>query len=192
MSSKWSVEKMKLTNPEKLTLVMLSEIYEKLGINGGDNIDPNFIKEAIYSDNTWGLDWKYSGIFYDKTDPNPPEVTEVVDILDMWSFIEESYEQLSADEKNELVAKADPFGKHVKFSGFDGNNETKHLSIADFLINELDRFSRFEGRDLNSHAPSLATYDRMYKVFEPIRNTLVGHGLDVDELAAILNAQRYS
>ncbi len=183
---------MKLTNPEKLTLVMLSEIYEKLGISGGNNIDPNFIKEAIYSDNTWALDWKYSGIFYDKTDPNPPEVTKVVDILDMWDFIEMSYDELSTAEKSELAVKAEPFGKNVRFKGFDGNNETEHLGIADFLINKLDRFSRFKGRDLNSHAPSLAIHARMYKVFEPIRNDLDGRGLDVDELAAILNAKKYS
>ncbi|WP_227732085.1 YfbU family protein [Yersinia proxima] len=183
---------MKLTNPEKLTFIMLSEIYEKLGIGGDDEIDPNFVKSAIYSDNTWALDWKYGGIFYEKTDPYPPEVTEVVDILDMWVFIEESYEQLSLDEKNELAAKADLSGKHVKFSGFDGNNETGHLSIANFLINELDLFSRFKGRNLNSHAPSLAKHVRMNKVFEPIRKDLDGRDLDVNELAAILNAKRYS
>lgn len=183
---------MKLTNPEKLTLIMLSEIYEKLGSGDSYEIDPNFVKSAIYSDNTWALDWRYGGVFYEKTDPNPPEVTEVVDILDMWDFIEMSYEELSADEKKELAAKAEPFGKHVKFRGFDGNNETEYLSIADFLINELDRFSRFKDRDLNSHAPSLATYARMYKVFEPIFKDLDGRDLDVDELAAILNAKRYS
>ncbi|MFJ1226971.1 YfbU family protein [Yersinia enterocolitica] len=192
MSSKWNIENMKLTNPEKLTLIMLSEIYEKLGINGGDKIDPDFVKEAIYSDNTWAFEWKYSGIFSDTTDHNPPEVTEVVDILDMWDFIEMSYEELSTAEKSELAVKAEPFGKNVRFKGFDGNNETEHLGIADFLINKLDRFSRFEGRDLNSHAQSLAVYARMNKVFEPIRKDLDGRDLDVDELAAILNAKRYS
>lgn len=192
MSSKWNIEKMKLTNPEKLTLIMLSEIYEKLGINGGDKIDPDFVKEAIYSDNTWAFEWKYSGIFYDKTGPNPPEVNEVLDILDMWDLIEMSYEELSAAEKSELAVKAEPFGKNVRFKGFDGNNETEHFGIADFLINKLDRFSRFKGRDLNSHAQSLTVYARMNKVFEPIRNDLDGRGLDVDELAAILNAKKYS
>ncbi|MGM7839072.1 YfbU family protein [Yersinia enterocolitica] len=192
MSSKWNIEKMKLTNPEKLTLIMLSEIYEKLGINGGDKIDPDFVKEAIYSDNTWAFEWKYSGIFYDKTGPNPPEVNEVLDILDMWDLIEMSYEELSAVEKRELAVKAEPFGKNVRFKGFDGNNETEHFGIADFLINKLDRFSRFKGRDLNSHAQSLTVYARMNKVFEPIRNDLDGRGLDVDELAAILNAKKHS
>lgn len=32
----------------------------------------------------------------------------------------------------------------------------------------------------------------MNKVFEPIRKDLDGRDLDVDELAAILNAKRYS
>ena len=49
---------MKLTNPEKLILIMLSEIYKKLDIQ--DGIDPKFVESAIYSDNTWGFEWKYS------------------------------------------------------------------------------------------------------------------------------------
>jgi hypothetical protein len=43
---------MKLTDSEKLTLIMLCEIYEKLGIKG--ELDSKFVKEAIFSGNTWG------------------------------------------------------------------------------------------------------------------------------------------
>ena len=82
----------------------------------------------------------------------------------------------------------------MQFPGFDGNNEAEHLGIARFLINDLDRFSRFrEGhRDLNSHHPTLESYGRMLRVFEPIRQTLIGRRLSVNELAAILNGRRAS
>jgi len=36
--------------------------------------------------------------------------------------------------------EAELFGEHVVFTGFDGNNEGEYMSIARFLINELDRF----------------------------------------------------
>jgi len=73
---------MKLSDGEKLILFMLSELYEKLGIEG--EMDPKFIKSAICSGNTWGLKWQYTGIF-DSGETKPELVTEVANILDMWS-----------------------------------------------------------------------------------------------------------
>ena len=181
---------MKLTNSEKLILVMLSEVYEKLGIAGQTGIDPKFVQEAIYTGNTWGFEWKYSGIF-DSSEPAPPEVNEVVNFLDMWDFIEEAYENFDAAQKADLEKKADPLGKDPRFSGFDGNNECEYMGTARFMMEQLDRFTRFKGRDLNSHMPSVAGYRRMYETFEPIRRTLFDRRLSVNELASVLNARRY-
>lgn len=181
---------MKLTNSEKLILIMLSEVYEKLGIDDKSGIDPKFVQSAIYSGNTWGFEWKYSGVF-DSSEPSPPEVNEVVNYLDMWSFIEEAFEDLGEDGKTELEDKAAPFGKNVLFPGFDGNNEPEYLGITRFLTEDLDRFTRFKGRELNSHTPSVATYRRMYQIFEPIRRTLLDRRLSVDELTVILRAKRH-
>src|ERR1039458_7871123 len=50
------VEKtMKLSQGEKLILLMLCEIQEHLKIEGGTNT--KLIQEAILSGNLWGLDW---------------------------------------------------------------------------------------------------------------------------------------
>lgn len=182
---------MKLTNPEKLILIMLSELYEKANISGDSEIDPKFVQQAIYTDNTWAFEWKYSGIF-DSSEPPPPEVNEVVNFLDMWSFIEEAYEELDPKEKTDLEQKATPFGKNPCFTGFDGNNESEFMSISRFLIRQLDRFVEFKDRDLNSHMPSVAGYRRMYETFEPIRRTLLNRRMSVDDLAKILNAKRFS
>ena len=70
---------------------MLSEIYEHLGING--EIDPTFVREAIYSGNLWGLQSRYPGIF-DIEKKDPAIVAEVRDILDMWRLIEPAIERL--------------------------------------------------------------------------------------------------
>ncbi|WP_264627871.1 YfbU family protein [Candidatus Symbiopectobacterium sp. NZEC135] len=96
---------MKLTNSEKLILTMLSEIYEKLGMNDGHNeIDGNFVKSAIQKNHTWALSWKYQGIAFDEED-QPHEVDEVVNYLDMWDFLEESAGSLSAADQAELVER---------------------------------------------------------------------------------------
>ena len=71
--------------------------------------------------------------------------------------------------KGAAVRGALLFGKHVKFPGFDGNNETQQMGIARFLVNKMERSYRFEGRDLNAHMPTRAMYDRMLKAFEPMR-----------------------
>lgn len=179
---------MKLTNPEKLILIMLSEIHEKLGIQNG--VSTKLLTSAIYSNQTWGLSWEMPGIVGGSSEPTPPDVKAVSDVLDMWSFMEEAYEAFDAPTKAQIKTDADPFGTQVKFSGFDGNNEPELMSIARFLVEDMGRFSRFKGRDMNSHHPSIATYRRMLAVFEPIRSTLVGHGLSADQVVQILKAKQ--
>jgi len=96
---------------------------------------------------------------------------------------------LSASDIARLKKEADPFGNHVKFAGFDGNNESEHMGIALFLVEKMDRFTRFKGRDMNSHHPSVDTYARMFAVFEPIRKTLIGRSLSPTEMISILKAK---
>ncbi|MGE0969627.1 YfbU family protein [Klebsiella sp. WOUb02] len=108
-----------------------------------------------------------------------------------WEFLEEGFDKLSVDEKGQLVEKAAPFGLEVKFTGFDGNNETKLMSITRFLVNKMDLFQRFNGRDFNSHIPSMAGYLRMYAVFKPWFDNYPNRPLNLDEIAGILNARRH-
>ncbi|PUE62500.1 hypothetical protein B9Z45_04020 [Limnohabitans sp. 2KL-17] len=180
---------MKFTNAEKLIVTMLADLHEKLEI---DEVNTKLIKQAIYSNNTWALSWELPGIVGDPPEPTPPEVSLIVDILDMWSFIEEAHERFDATEKSALEAKADPFGKHVAFSGFDGNNESEYMSIANFLVKEMNRFTRFADRDLNSHCQVIDGYQRMLAKFLEIRPKLDGRGLSIDEMADVLNARRHS
>jgi len=180
---------MKLTNSEKLILLMLSELHEKVGVK--DGTDTKLLTRAIYSDNTWALDWEMPGVVGDRSEPTPPEVTDVVNILDMWSFIEEAYEKFDAASREKVKVGAAPFGEHVTFTGFDGNNESRHMSISRFLVEDMNRFTRFKKRDLNSHHPSIEGLLRMSGVFERIRPTLANRGLSADEVIQLLNARRH-
>ncbi len=178
-----------LSDGEKLILLLLCDIHQALKVRG--EIDSEFIQSAIFSGNLWGLKWKMSGVFHD-SEPTQEQITETVDVLDMWSFIESSYEKLSEADKERIAKEADPFGKYVKFPGFSGNEETYNLSIARFLIDQLGRFTNFKGRDLDSHFPSLDAYRRMLSVYMPLRNEIAHTGgLTADQLIAILKERTH-
>jgi uncharacterized protein len=174
----------KLSDGEKLILTMLSDIYEHLGIEG---FDPKLIRDAINDGQAWAIKWKYRGIFdIDETESDVHHDT--VDILGMWDLIERAYGNLNSADKQRIETEAAPFGKNVEFMGFDGRDETDHLSVARFLIDRMGKFDKFKGRELDSHMPgSLASYKRMYKVFDGAR----GSGeLTAEQIIEILNAAR--
>jgi uncharacterized protein len=158
---------MKLSDGEKLILMVLADMYKHLEIKG--EFDPDFISATISGGHLWGLRWKYTHIPFE-TSENPPEVSETVDILDMWSFLEESYGKLSPADNQKVEKEANRTS--VRLFGFDANNED-HYFIARYLIEQLGRYPSFRGRDLNSPSPRIDGYRRMYRVFEPIRPTLV-------------------
>lgn len=177
---------MKMSDGEKIVILMLTELCEKLGIHG--EMDPDFLRSAIFNDMLWGIRWKYPGIPFSEAE-DPAVVKEVVDILDMWSFVERAYAHLDADQKAELADLVSHFGKDPKFRGFDGNNESEYMGTALFLVNELERFQEFKGRDFNCHYPSIEMHQRMLAVFEPIRKNLGFRPMSLQELASILKAQ---
>jgi uncharacterized protein YfbU (UPF0304 family) len=177
---------MKLSDGEKLILMMLADMYKHLKIRDPE-FDPKFITATITNDYLWGFNWQYTGIPFEKEE-SPLEVKETAEILDMWSFIERSYEDLPPTEKTK-VQKATRL-TDIKFPGFDGNNESQ-FGIALYFVDDLKRFEHFKGRDLNSHFPSsIDGYRNMYRVFEPMRKTLANRSLNADEIASILNARR--
>lgn len=178
-----------LSDGEKLIAMMLSDLMKSLAIDGETNVD--LVQKVILGGHYWALGWEMPGIFHGHADKQS-RVRFVLDVLEMWSFIEEAFEQLGEESRERLAAEAEPFGKHARFPGFDGNEETEHLGIARFLVEDLERFSRFrEGhRDLNSHCPTLETYGRMLRTFEPIRQTLIGRRMTIDELVSVLGSGR--
>lgn len=134
------------------------------------------------------MGWKYTGLFHSHQDAETV-VSEVVNILDMWSFLERGFAELSKKDRDRVAAEAEPFGKHVVFTGFDGNGEGEYIGVTRCLINELDRFTEFKGRDLNAHMPTIDTHRRMLLVFEPVRMNLVGRSLNAAEIIQLLQAK---
>jgi uncharacterized protein len=171
---------------EKMLAVMLCDLMEHLKVKGDTNTD--FLKSVIFGGHWWGLKWDLGGLFHGHAD-RPEVVRNVVNILDMWSFIESAYAKLSKKDK-ERVEKEGPLGKYVKLLGFDANNEGDYYTVAHFLINDMRRFQAFKGRDLNSHLPTVSGYLRMYREFEPMRTSLGGgNELGADQIIKLLQAR---
>jgi uncharacterized protein len=173
----------RLSDGEKLLLMMLTGLYKHLKVKG--DIDPEFVEAAIHGGHLWGLEWQYPGIFHGHDDSNRT-LRETLEVLDMWSFLENGYARLSQEEKAHIEKEVGPLGKSVEFRGFDGNNEAEYMGIAYFLVNKLERFSLFKGRDLNAHSPTIDAYHRMLSVFVPMRSKLTGGELNASQIIEIL------
>ena len=172
------------TNPEKLMLWLLTEILSGQK-NYEDRETINLIRDAICGGHFWALDWELKGIVHDHVD-DPKLVSLVVDVLDMWTFIERAYKGFSPAEKKQVEEQVGAIGKDPKFFGFDGNNEVECMSIARFLVEKMGRFESFKGRDFNSHLPMVERYRRMTAKFEPMRASLIGRELNVNEVIELL------
>ena len=176
-----------LSDGEKLILLMLTDIYGHMGIKG--DIDPKVVQSAIHNRCTWALDRKYAGTLFGASEIDCSIGNEVMNILDMWSFLEGAYEKLSGEDKDRVKTEAAPFGDLVKFTGFDRKNESEHLQVARFLIDDLKYFPEFKGRDLNSHVPSRDTYMSMRAVFEPMRPSIEMGDMGAERIIKVLNAK---
>jgi uncharacterized protein YfbU (UPF0304 family) len=174
---------MEKTISEKLSLLMLAEIHQKLDID--DGVDSKLIKRAIWTDNEWGIDFHYSGILGAPT-KLPEHVNQLINILDMWRSIEHAMEKFSPAEKAAVESAVKGF---TTFRGFDGNNEGEYMSAMEFLVNDLERFGSFKEREsLNSHSATIDGYLRKSSAHERVRASLADRHLSVAEVVEILNS----
>jgi uncharacterized protein YfbU (UPF0304 family) len=176
-----------LTEGEKLVLLTLKDISHHLQVKNADlNID--FVSDVIFGGHEWALGWELPGVFHGHQD-NPKDVSFAMSVLEMWDHMERGYEALSAEDKALVATKAAPLGDDVQFPGFDGNGEAEYIGIARFLVEKMERFSRFKGRNFNSHTPTLDAYGRMLARFGGMKKSLIGGELSAQEIAELLKAQ---
>jgi uncharacterized protein YfbU (UPF0304 family) len=155
---------MEIRPVERLILLMLCEIQDHLGI-GGSEVDTKFLKSAIFGGHDWAIDWQMSGVA--QVEPVEKSVVdEVTEILDLYRALEPSYDKLDP------TARAGIEEWWVRFPGFDGNNETEHMSVARFLINEMERWDEFKSHPMNSHSPTLDRAREMVRRYESVRASI--------------------
>lgn len=176
------------TAGERLTACLLAEIHQAVVEEKGRAINSKLIRSALGQGQDWALRWEMPDLVQ-RGEFEDLDVREVCDVLDMWSFIQESIDQLSDEDRNKLHGKV-PFNEKGIFPGYDGNGESRLLSIVRFLREEMGRFTWIRMLpDINSHMPMRNRYRKMFVVFEPIRKTLVGRLMTVDELVKVLSVR---
>jgi uncharacterized protein len=178
---------MTLSDGEKLILAMLCDIQKALGVRGA--IDPDTLSAALLGGADVELD--LNGATGGRQ-AGERVAAEVGDILDMWSAIERAYKHLTLDQKREVEAGAGPLGRGVRFSGFDGDSEMQYRQAAQTLIDSVERFERFQGRNLEATMPALMGYRRMLRLFAPMRPSLGDSRLGVYQIIALANAEKYA
>jgi uncharacterized protein YfbU (UPF0304 family) len=182
-----ATDSIRLTDGDKLVVVMLRDIYKHLKLEHGE-IDPDLVADAIFGGHLWAPKWQMQGLFHDHEDTEA-ELRFVTSVLDMWHFLESGYSQLSKKDKEWVAKEADLVGDNLAFEGFDGNDEGTFMSIAGFLVENMRRFPRLKGRGTtNSHAPRVGAYRRMLTVFDPIRRNIMGNDLSAAQIVEVLKA----
>lgn len=177
-----------LSDGEKLIIAMLCDFIKHSGAKG--EIDPDFVQDAIYSGESWALEWKYPGIF-EAQESSSESVKNVNRILLMWDLIERACEGLTEAERGEISEAAFPYDSNSRFMGFDGNNEGEFMGIARMLIHGLERWQRFDDRDLNSHMPTLDNYLRGSRALDGMMGELTDGDLNKDQLIAIFQSMKH-
>jgi hypothetical protein len=174
---------MAFTTAEKLMIAMLCDLAKPPAQR---ELDFGFIWDCVMAGDAWALAWQHTGLQLDEE--TPPDVHHVADILKMWDVLERSFEELSPAEQKRV--KGEPGVHAVRFSGFDGNNETDLMHIARIFTRKLDRWERFKDRDLNSHGPSIDCYERMQSVYKPMWDRMVKSSgpyyLSADQIIAVM------
>lgn len=177
---------MKYSQAEKLQLLMLCEVFRTLGIKNSFDVD--LIEEAVTTDSSWAIDWKYDSLR--SGEETPQHVKFVADTLEMYDILKNIYDDLSISDKTDVANEADHFNAATTliFPGFDGNNENEYMGVA----NLLKMMGHFPDQDItkNSHSPKVEVYKRMLSVFLPAYDSWIeNRGISKEKFIEILNAR---
>ena len=172
----------KLTDGDKIIIQMIADLGRPDNAKELNNKD---VLEAIYGGHYWAIKSELTGLLHDHSD-SPAAVKHVVDVLDMWSFLEEAWAKFDDSQKKQVSGAFPDYWSEPVFAGFDGNNESECMGIAQHYVDVMGRFSRFKGRSLNSHFPTREKYNAMYAKFKKIRPKLVGRTLSPTEMIEVL------
>lgn len=147
---------MKLTRAERLILSNQYRTLEKVDPKG----DWDQAREVV--DRGFELEYEEvaSHVYGGNSAMTEAECMEVIDTMSMYWALKRTYEELSLGDRKDIDERG------VKFAGFDGNNETKQMMYARFLVDQKGKFSGLDRvDDFNSHGPSLEVYRRMLPVW---------------------------
>ena len=173
---------LKLNTLERIFLVNQLRILEALYPNEADQL--SLQREALERGYEMLYAWDAQNIHTGDDIMTPDESHEVWDTMDMFDAINRSISE-------DIDTKDYPL---TRFAGYDGNNEAKFLSFAQFTVERLRRFEYLPMQRWgywNSHMPVRPAYRRMlnewYKI--PTDNRF---SMDGESLRRVLGAAKIS
>lgn len=166
---------MELTDTERLILSNQYQLLAKL-----ENDDHYALMAETLRR---GYKWLYNEYLEQSLWPNVDDdkAEFVVDILDIYSAMKASYEQL--EDKSGIEAR------EVEFPGFDGNNESDLMGFANFLLkhNRFDDVLKKGGN--NSHMPTVEIYRRMLQAWHDMGEPTYPYSKE--QIRQLLDARKY-
>lgn len=168
--------KMELSELERLNLINQFLILEKLYPEEADYYAKN--RKAIQEGYKLHYCWIFEHLHEEMSEE---ECREVLDILEMYRAFAWSYMNATGNKEVD--------DERLKFTGFDGNNESSQRSYASYFVIELDRFQELlygkEYSDFNSHMLTMERYRRMLAVWKSF-GTPNKMSLSMDQIEQIL------
>jgi uncharacterized protein YfbU (UPF0304 family) len=193
-----------MTTVQRQQLALLHRILARLvdGTREDGDLDYQLEQASIIEH---GYVAQYDEVFYPiQAELSRRDASLVMDILEMFHFLEWSYGELSDAEREELGSSV---AHTVVFRGFDFNDrrEGRLAGYAQHLINQGKWESQAKYFDSdhdrgNSHFPALAVYERMLDEFNPIwrektrshsRNGRGSYNLSKSEIKRVTDASTH-
>jgi uncharacterized protein YfbU (UPF0304 family) len=152
---------MKLSRTERWILSNQYRILETLYPAEAASYARN--REALDSGYELHYGWMAERIYDEDDMLSEEDCREVMQILNMYLALKRSYEALQ--DKSGIEEW------QIKFSGFDGNNETTRLAYMRYLNEEGEAYADLDrGDNFNSHMPSLDGYRRQLAEWKALVN----------------------
>lgn len=171
-------DEMKLSKLDRILLINQLKIIEALYPDEAEELGVR--REVLERGYEMLYAWDYDYVYDGNDMMTAEESQEVWDTLDMFEAIQRSMPE-GVDTKYYPV---------TKFAGYDGNNEGKFLSFAQFTVERLKRFEYVPMQKAgywNSHMPIRPVYLRMLSEWKST-NHHDRFSMSRDELTRVLAA----
>jgi uncharacterized protein YfbU (UPF0304 family) len=160
---KGGLDIMELSKKDRLILYNQYEILKFLNSNDKHMTEQYELNQEIL----WnGFKHNYSDLVENMDNDIPDHVSEFVwDVLRMYRTLNNSYLKLSEEEKKEINVS------DIRYQGFDGNEEGKHYSYANFILEKMKHYEEIYDNghvELNSHANRVLLYQTMLEEWSNI------------------------
>ena len=166
---------MKLTKQERAILANQFRILEKLDSDQAD----------MYSNNAEILEGGYEGLYskalgsISSNTHSEEEYKEIVDILDLYRWINLSINSLTQAQKDEINLEK------ANFPGFDAN-EGEHYSQVVLMV-KMGMYGELDEHNLNSHdALSMTKYRNMMKLAQSYWSAHKYREFTLEQIKALL------